>query len=117
MVDEKHRIRCSVSSCHYWMEGNYCEASSIMITSDAVPRETHHGIDASAISQIDTPVSQCEETCCKTFISNSDTDEHTVDDVTKIGGQLQQGQLGNQFPQQQQQGQQSQSQRNRPTRS
>lgn len=102
---EKDRIRCSVSSCHYWMQGNYCEASSIMITSDAVPRETHHGIDASAISQVNTPVNQCEETCCKTFISHDDHDEHSVDDVTKIGGQLQQGQQ-----------QQSQFQRNQQTK-
>jgi hypothetical protein len=101
-LTDKDRIRCSVSSCHYWMQGNYCEASSIMITSDAVPRETHHGIDASAISQLNTPVQQCEETCCKTYISHDDQDEHAVDDVTKIGSQLNQ-----QSQQQSRQGQNS----------
>lgn len=85
---DKDRIRCSVSNCHYWMQGNYCEASAIMVTSDAVPRETYHGIDQSMISQVDTPVNQCEQTCCKTFISSDDRDEQRRDDVDKIGRQL-----------------------------
>lgn len=93
----KDRIRCSVSNCHYWMQGNYCEASSIMITSDELPRNTFHGIEASAITQVDTPVGQCEQTCCKTFISSQERDEHRRDDVYKIGNQLNQGQQqGNQ---------------------
>lgn len=81
------RIRCSVRNCHYWSEGNYCIASSIAITSDAIPRETYHGVDASAIGALNTPVEHCEETCCKTFISREDTDEHQVDDVYKLGGE------------------------------
>lgn len=85
-----NRIRCSVSNCHYWGQGNTCEASSIMVTSDAIPRETTHGIDSSAIGGLDTPVNQCEQTCCKTFISEKETDEHRVDDVYKVSGAGQQ---------------------------
>lgn len=62
-------------------------ASSIVITSDEIPRETYHGIDASAIGALDTPVRQCEQTCCKTFISRGDVDEHQVDDVYKLGAE------------------------------
>jgi hypothetical protein len=87
-LNMKDRIRCSVSNCHYWMQGNYCEASSIMVTSDEVPRQSHHGIDQNMISQVDTPVGQCEQTCCKTFISNQERDEHRVDNVFKAGNQL-----------------------------
>ncbi len=87
-MPDKERIRCSVSNCHYWMQGNYCEASSVMVSSDELPRETYHGIESAMISQVDTPVSQCEQTCCKTFISSRDRDEHAVDDVHKIGDQL-----------------------------
>ncbi len=91
MSPDKDRIRCSVSNCHYWMTGNYCEASSIMITADQVGAETYHGIDSSAISQVNTPVQGCEATCCKTFISNQERDEHQVDNVSKIGNQFNQG--------------------------
>ncbi|MDN5348461.1 MAG: hypothetical protein PWP65_2026 [Clostridia bacterium] len=28
------RIMCSVNNCHYWNQGNVCNASNIMITSD-----------------------------------------------------------------------------------
>ncbi len=91
MSPDKERIRCSVSNCHYWMTGNYCEASSIVITGDQVGAQSFHGMDASMISQVDTPVGRCEATCCKTFISKQEKDEHQVDNVYKIGNQLTQG--------------------------
>ena len=89
MTIEKERIRCSVNNCHYWMNGNYCEASSVMITSDDIPSQTYHGIDNSAITSVNTPVQKCQETCCKTFIREEDKDEHKVDDVYKVGNQFQ----------------------------
>lgn|GEM_PF-491452 len=84
MSVNQDRIRCSVRNCHYWSDGNHCLASSIMVTSDSIPRETYHGIDSSEISALDTPVDQCEQTCCKTFISGEETDEHRIDDVYKL---------------------------------
>lgn len=71
-------IRCSISNCHYWGRGNLCRAGEIMITSDTMSRNLSDTIDAPYASQItETPVSKSFETCCKTFVLNTDYNQNT----------------------------------------
>lgn len=68
-------IRCTVSSCHYWGQGNYCEAEQILVSSDNFANETEHSINALQASTIEqTPVGSCQETCCKTYIQKGKND-------------------------------------------
>ncbi len=64
-----NRVNCSVNNCHYWVQGNVCGASSIMITSDQVGYDEPDSFDAPQASLAPpSPVESCMETCCKTFV-------------------------------------------------
>ncbi|MBX5475866.1 MAG: DUF1540 domain-containing protein [Clostridia bacterium] len=65
-------VRCTVSDCNYWRDGNYCDAKEILITHDWVGKEYPNSVDAAQVQQIvaqagGTPAHQCYDTCCKTF--------------------------------------------------
>lgn len=69
------KIHCSVNSCHYWSNNNICDASEIMVTADSFADKAPDKVDAleaSTISQ--TPVNQCMETCCKTYVTKGNAD-------------------------------------------
>ncbi len=62
-------IHCSVNNCHYWAQGNKCEANEIMITSDSSANQYPDRLDATQTTQFPpTPVQSCMESCCKTFV-------------------------------------------------
>ena len=62
-------VHCSVNNCHYWVQGNVCGASAIMITSDQVGYEQPDSVDApQASAAAPSPVDSCMATCCKTFV-------------------------------------------------
>jgi hypothetical protein len=63
------KIHCSVANCHYWKNGNICDASEIMVTSDSLGSTMPDSFDApqASIAQ-ETPVNSCMQTCCKTFV-------------------------------------------------
>ncbi len=66
-------ISCSVKNCHYWQKGNVCTADRILITSNEMARTLPTSVDSPYAAQIpDTPVSACEDTCCKTFVAKND---------------------------------------------
>ncbi|MCR4397518.1 MAG: DUF1540 domain-containing protein [Firmicutes bacterium] len=66
-------IRCSVSNCHYWADGNYCSAEQIVVTSDRMGDTTPHTFNALEASQFPrTPAGSSMETCCKTFVTKGD---------------------------------------------
>ena len=49
--------------------GNICDASEIMITSDSIGNAMPDSFDAPQASTAEeTPVNSCMETCCKTFV-------------------------------------------------
>ncbi|NLS44731.1 MAG: DUF1540 domain-containing protein [Firmicutes bacterium] len=78
------RIRCSVSSCHYWQHGNICGASQIMVTADSIGASKPDSFDAPQASVApSTPASKCEETCCKTFTMKDSGKTH-MDNVHKM---------------------------------
>ncbi|HCD41333.1 MAG TPA: DUF1540 domain-containing protein [Firmicutes bacterium] len=79
-----HRIRCSVSNCHYWKQDNICSASQIMITSDTLAQAKPDSFDAPQASVASpTPAGRCEETCCKTFVKK-DYQKAYEDNVQKM---------------------------------
>ena len=59
-------VRCTVSNCHYWSDGNVCAAEAILVISDeALPRIGKHDEEIGEIGQ--TPARVSKETCCYTF--------------------------------------------------
>lgn len=62
-------VYCTVDNCHYWGANNHCHASKILITSDSFANSAPDQIDAFQGSTLAaTPVRQCMETACKTFV-------------------------------------------------
>ncbi|GAW92359.1 hypothetical protein Moth_0712 [Calderihabitans maritimus] len=60
---------CSVNNCHYWGKGNRCEAQQIFVVSDKFADTATDHIDAPQASMTQaTPVNNCMETACKTFV-------------------------------------------------
>ncbi|MGI6345238.1 MAG: DUF1540 domain-containing protein [Bacillota bacterium] len=77
-------IHCSVSNCHYWSNGNKCLANEILVTRDSIGANQPDNIDATQAATIpETPAQSCMDTCCKTFVSESDSRHIHVDGVTK----------------------------------
>jgi hypothetical protein len=77
-------IHCSVNNCHYWEQGNKCQANEIVVTSDSFGTSMPDRIDATQASTINaTPAGSCMETCCKTFVEQGSKNIN-VDGVTKI---------------------------------
>ncbi|HHT01925.1 MAG TPA: DUF1540 domain-containing protein [Firmicutes bacterium] len=69
MANNQH-IHCTVNSCHYWNQGNKCQANEILVTSDRIGESRGDSYDATmATSMSETPVGSCMETCCKTYVS------------------------------------------------
>lgn len=65
-------IMCSVDNCHYWSQGNVCQANKIMVTSDQVGESAPDSFDAPQASTASpTPVNSCMSTCCKTFVESN----------------------------------------------
>lgn len=67
-MNQQH-IHCSVSNCHYWKDGNLCDANEIVVVSDEFGANYPDSVDAGmSKSFAPTPVSSCMATCCKTFV-------------------------------------------------
>lgn len=66
----QQQIRCSISNCHYWSQGNVCSADQILVTSQSMAQTMPENMDAPMASQIaETPVHTSRDSCCKTFTS------------------------------------------------
>lgn len=62
-------IHCIVSNCHYWENGNSCQANEILVTSDAFGSQQPDRVDATTAKSLEpTVTSDCMSTCCKTFV-------------------------------------------------
>lgn len=62
------QVKCSVSNCHYWAEGNECGADMILIDVDlhaAEQYDTEFAEDEFALHQDEADESS--STCCHTF--------------------------------------------------
>ncbi|MHB8171631.1 MAG: DUF1540 domain-containing protein [Thermincolia bacterium] len=77
-------IHCSVSNCHYWVQGNKCEANEIVVVSDSLANQYPDNIDAPKAATIPaTPANTCMATCCKTFVQQG-SNKTNVDGVNKM---------------------------------
>lgn len=81
----KMDVYCTVNNCHYWGSGNQCQASQIIITSDSFVNQAADSVDApQATNLAATPVSNCVETACKTFVAkNAPAGTRQADRVTR----------------------------------
>lgn len=76
-------IRCSIVNCHYWGQGNRCQATQILVTSDEMSNNLPDSIDAPMANQVtQTPVGKSAESCCKTFV-NKQSFKQNMDGVVK----------------------------------
>ncbi|MDD3653136.1 MAG: DUF1540 domain-containing protein [Desulfotomaculaceae bacterium] len=72
------QVFCSVSNCHYYGQGNVCQANQIMVTSGTMAQNLSPHIDVPYAAQISqTPVDKSPETCCKTFVHKNDFFQNT----------------------------------------
>lgn len=65
-------VRCTVDNCYFWAQENFCNAESILITTDQAASQYPESVDsrdtAMIVSQIgETPAESGRETACKTF--------------------------------------------------
>ena len=68
-MNQQH-IHCSVNNCHYWKNGNICDANEIVVVSDRFGAEQPDNVDANMVGKFSpTPVDKCMDTCCKTFVT------------------------------------------------
>ncbi|HDR4421053.1 TPA: DUF1540 domain-containing protein [Bacillus cereus] len=64
-------VKCSVSNCSFWGQGNFCQASAIIVQPDA--QETGSNANDSYTSAVltnetlESSVTTSVETCCHTF--------------------------------------------------
>jgi len=76
-------IRCTVDNCHYWHQGNTCNASEILVTSDSFGQTAADSVDAPQAANLNTtPVNTCLDTCCKTFVTKG-SGQIRADGVTR----------------------------------
>ncbi|MCG7407829.1 DUF1540 domain-containing protein [Paenibacillus sp. ACRRX] len=68
MSSEKPLVRCSVANCHFWGQGNLCQAESIQIDIDAHATKRiseEYAADLGELHQDQAATSSV--TCCHTF--------------------------------------------------
>ena len=71
-------IRCTVSNCEYWADGNECAADSILITAGGTAGKERHGHDAQRLGH--TPVQIAQDSFCLTFEARQQGAEEESDD-------------------------------------
>jgi len=76
-------IHCLINNCHYWSDGNMCDAQEIIVTHNSFGDKQPDQIDAKMAKQYTpTPADSCISTCCKTFVPAGSGDIN-VDGVKK----------------------------------
>lgn len=77
-------IHCIVHDCHYWSQGNKCEANEILVATDRFGQSQPDRIDASNATQL-TPqaAGSCMETCCKSYVPKG-SNNISADNITKM---------------------------------
>lgn len=68
-VNDVTEVRCTVSNCYYWGDGNVCVAERILVVSDQAVKLLEKGLgDDEEFGEIgETPARASRETCCYTF--------------------------------------------------
>ena len=63
-------VKCTVSNCEYWDQGNVCAADQILITAGSTAGKDKHGSGAGRMGH--TPVQMAEDCFCWTFTARQD---------------------------------------------
>jgi hypothetical protein len=58
-------VKCTVSNCQFWFEGNACSARQILITAGTAEGKNKFGQGAEQLAH--TPVEMAEDCFCWTF--------------------------------------------------
>jgi hypothetical protein len=69
-VDTMPEIRCSVSNCTHWGQGNFCQASSIIVQTEAYEYANDYDQslqNALLDGELTSSAAHSGETCCHTF--------------------------------------------------
>jgi hypothetical protein len=66
------QVRCTVDNCYFWTNDNFCNAESILITSDQAAEKFSGSFEnqttASLVGRIgETPAQDSRDTACHTF--------------------------------------------------
>ncbi len=82
-MNQQH-IHCIVNDCHYWNQGNKCQANEILVSTDEFGNQQPDHIDAALAQQL-TPAAagSCMSTCCKTYVAKG-SKETNADNVKKM---------------------------------
>lgn len=77
-------IHCIVNDCHYWTQGNSCNANEILVATDQFGSSQPDQIDAVMAKQL-TPANagSCMATCCKSFVTKG-SNKTGVDGIKKM---------------------------------
>jgi len=83
LMNQQH-IHCIVNDCHYWIQGNKCQANEILVSTDEFGSQHLDHIDATMAKQL-TPATagSCMATCCKTYVAKGSKDIN-ADSVKKM---------------------------------
>jgi len=67
---QQQHIHCIVNDCHYWAQGNMCNANEILVSTNNFAESQPDQVDAPMASQL-TPetAGDCTSTACKTYVS------------------------------------------------
>ncbi|EJS64189.1 MULTISPECIES: DUF1540 domain-containing protein [Bacillus] len=64
-------VKCSVSNCSFWGQGNFCQASAIIVQPDAQESSsnTNDSYTGAVLTNetLESSVATSVETCCHTF--------------------------------------------------
>ncbi|MCP8968147.1 DUF1540 domain-containing protein [Ectobacillus ponti] len=64
-------VRCAVNNCHFWGQGNFCQANAIVVQPDSkaytnLNDESYYNAVLQG-HEISSDVAASAETCCQTF--------------------------------------------------
>ena len=77
-------IHCLVNDCHYWGQGNKCQANEILVSPDSFAENQPAEIDATMANQLNSAAAGSSmATACKTYVTKG-SDEVNQDRIRKM---------------------------------
>ena len=77
-------VKCTVSNCQFWEDGNRCVAKQILITAGKADSRDKFGQGAQRMRQ--TPVQMAEDAFCWSFISRDDDHDMEMEESEEMVG-------------------------------
>ncbi len=72
-------IKCTVSNCEYWDQGNVCSAAQVLITAGGTQGKDPEGANAALVER--TPIGVAQDCFCLTFRARQDLSEEHQEEV------------------------------------